>query len=346
MRIFSVVLLLLIGTVFVTSPASLLARLTPESLGTTFWTVIILIYYVLATMLPIDKVIGKFYPLFGIALILMATGIIAGLFIGGYKIPEITLTNMHPEGLPVWPYMFVTVACGAISGFHATQSPLVSKCMTSEKQGRSIFYGAMIAEAVIALVWAAAGTAFYVNSNELLKALTDFGQSAVVYEISSGLMGKMGGILAIIGVVACPITSGDTAFRSARLILAEWTGLKQDKLKNRLILTLPLLTIGAVLTQVNFNVLWRYFSWSNQTLAMIALWCAAAYFIKNGKSLSFLLPALPGTFMTAVSVTYIMMTKEGLNLPSSIAYPVGIISAFAAFVWCCIFAYKHNSIKH
>ena len=276
----------------------------------------------------------------------MATGIIAGLFIGGYKIPEITLTNMHPEGLPVWPYMFVTVACGAISGFHATQSPLVSKCMTSEKQGRSIFYGAMIAEAVIALVWAAAGTAFYVNSNELLKALTDFGQSAVVYEISSGLMGKMGGILAIIGVVACPITSGDTAFRSARLILAEWTGLKQDKLKNRLILTLPLLTIGAVLTQVNFNVLWRYFSWSNQTLAMIALWCAAAYFIKNGKSLSFLLPALPGTFMTAVSVTYIMMTKEGLNLPSSIAYPVGIISAFAAFVWCCIFAYKHNSIKH
>lgn len=346
MRIFSVVLLLLVGTVFVTSPASLLARLTPESLGTTFWTVIILIYYVLATMLPIDKVIGKFYPLFGIALILMATGIIAGLFIGGYKIPEITLTNMHPEGLPVWPYMFVTVACGAISGFHATQSPLVSKCMTSEKQGRSIFYGAMIAEAVIALVWAAAGTAFYVNSNELLKALTDFGQSAVVYEISSGLMGKMGGILAIIGVVACPITSGDTAFRSARLILAEWTGLKQDKLKNRLILTLPLLTIGAVLTQVNFNVLWRYFSWSNQTLAMIALWCAAAYFIKNGKSLSFLLPALPGTFMTAVSVTYIMMTKEGLNLPSSIAYPVGIISAFAAFVWCCIFAYKHNSIKH
>ena len=346
MRIFSVVLLLLVGTVFVTSPASLLARLTPESLGTKFWTVIILIYYVLATMLPIDKVIGKFYPLFGIALILMATGIIAGLFIGGYKIPEITLTNMHPEGLPVWPYMFVTVACGAISGFHATQSPLVSKCMTSEKQGRSIFYGAMIAEAVIALVWAAAGTAFYVNSNELLKALTDFGQSAVVYEISSGLMGKMGGILAIIGVVACPITSGDTAFRSARLILSEWTGLKQDKLKNRLILTLPLLTIGAVLTQVNFNVLWRYFSWSNQTLAMIALWCAAAYFIKNGKSLSFLLPALPGTFMTAVSVTYIMMTKEGLNLPSSIAYPVGIISALVAFVWCCIFAYKHNSIKH
>ncbi|MGN1405815.1 MAG: carbon starvation CstA family protein, partial [Erysipelotrichaceae bacterium] len=311
-----------------------------------FWTIIILAYYILATMLPIDKIIGKLYPLFGIALILMAIGIIGGLLLGGYKIPEITLTNMHPEGLPVWPYMFVTVACGAISGFHATQSPLVSKCMTSEKQGKNIFYGAMIAEAVIALVWAAAGTSFYADSSELLKALTDFGQSAVVYEISSGVLGSFGGILAIIGVVACPITSGDTAFRSARLILAEWTGLKQDKLKNRLLLTLPLLTIGAVLTQINFNVLWRYFSWSNQTLAMIAPWCIAAYFIKNGKGLSFLLSAVPGTFMTAVSVTYITMAKEGLNLTSSIAYPVGIISVLVAFVWCCIHAYKHSSIKY
>lgn len=338
MRVFSVVLLLLVGTVFVTSPSSLLARLTPESLGTTFWTAVILVYYILATLLPIDKIIGKLYPVFGLTLLVMAFGIITGLLTGGYQIPEVSLSNSHPEGLPIWPYMFVTVACGAISGFHATQSPLISKCITSEKQGRSIFYGAMIAEAVIALVWAAAGTAFYDDSGALLQALTDFGQSAVVYDISKGVLGSLGGILAIVGVIACPITSGDTAFRSARLILAEWSGLRQDKLRNRLVLTLPLLALSAVLTQMDFNVLWRYFSWSNQTLAMIALWCAAVYFIQNGKPLRFLLPGIPATFMTAVSVTYILMAQEGLSLPSVIAYPIGIAAALAAFLWCCVYA--------
>ncbi|MDD6051295.1 MAG: carbon starvation CstA family protein [Clostridiales bacterium] len=345
LRVFSVILLLLVGTVFVTSPASLLARLTPDNLGTTFWTVVILAYYVLATLLPIDKVIGKLYPVFGVTLLVMAFGIIAGLLAGGYRIPEVSLANMHPEGLPVWPYMFVTVACGAISGFHATQSPLISKCMTSEKQGKSVFYGAMIAEAVIALVWAAAGTAFYDGSGRLLQALTDFGQSAVVYEISSGVLGPVGGILAIVGVIACPITSGDTAFRSARLILAEWTGLRQDKLRNRLLLTLPLLALGAVLTQMDFKVLWRYFSWSNQTLAMIALWCASVYFIKKGKSFSFLLPGIPGAFMTAVSVTYILMAQEGFRLPSAVAYPIGIVAALAAFICCCMAARRAMTSK-
>lgn len=345
MRVFSVILLLLVGTVFVTSPASLLTMLTPENLGMTFWTVIILGYYVLATLLPIDKIIGKLYPVFGITLLVMAFGIILGLLVGGYRIPEISLVNSHPEGLPIWPYMFVTVACGAISGFHATQSPLIAKCMTSEKQGRSIFYGAMIAEAIIALVWAAAGTAFYDGSGALLRSLTDFGQSAVVYEISKGVLGPLGGILAIVGVIACPITSGDTAFRSARLILAEWTGLRQDKLRNRLILTLPMLALGAALTQIDFNVLWRYFSWSNQTLAMIALWCAAVYFIKNGKSFHFLLPGIPAAFMTAVSVTYILMAREGLGLSSAIAYPIGIAASLAAFLWCLVYARKHRTAK-
>ena len=343
MRVFSVLLLLLVGTVFVTSPAALLAKLTPESIGMTFWTAAILGYYVLATLLPIDKIIGKLYPVFGLTLLVMAFGIIARLLAGGYRIPEVTLSNSHPEGLPIWPYMFVTVACGAISGFHATQSPLISKCITSEKQGRSIFYGAMIAEAVIALVWAAAGTAFYDGSSDLLQALTDFGQSAVVYDISKGVLGSFGGILAIVGVVACPITSGDTAFRSARLILAEWSGLHQDKLRNRLVLTLPLLALSAVLTQMDFNVLWRYFSWSNQTLAMIVLWCASVYFIRNGKPLHFLLPGLPAAFMTAVSVTYILMAQEGLSLPAALAYPVGIAAALAAFLWCCIYARRSTS---
>lgn len=340
MRIFSVVLLILVGTVFVTSPAALLAELTPEFLNTQFWTVVILAYYILATLMPIDKIIGRMYPIFGITLIVMAVGIIGGVFFGGYGIPNVTLRNLHPKNLPIWPYMFVTVACGAISGFHATQSPLVSKCITSEKQGKSIFYGAMITEGVIALIWAAAGSAFYGNSEALYNALEAFGQSGVVYNISKGLLGKAGGVLAIIGVVACPVTSGDTAFRGARIILAEWTGLKQDKIINRLILTIPLLGIGALLTQMDFNVLWRYFSWSNQTLAMIALWCASAYLIRNGKKYSFLISGIPAAFMTAVSVTYILMAREGFGVSAALAYPVGAAAAIAAFVFCCFYKIK------
>lgn len=345
MRFFSIVLLVLVGTVFVTSPAYLLAELTPDFMNSTFWIVIILAYYILATLMPIDKIIGRLYPVFGVTLIVMAVGIIGGIFAGGYQIPEVSLTDLHPTGLPIWPYMFVTVACGAISGFHATQSPMISKCITSEKQGRRVFYGAMITEAVIALVWAAAGMAFYGNTGSLLEAITGSGQSAVVYDISKGVLGGVGGILAIIGVVACPVTSGDTAFRSARLILSEWTGLKQDKIRNRLILTLPLLGVGALLTQMDFNVLWRYFSWSNQTLAMIALWCASGFLIRSGKKYGFLIAAIPGAFMTAVSVTYILMAPEGLSIDRTIAYPIGAAAAASAFVWCCICKKKYKSIN-
>ena len=324
MRLFSVLLLLLTGTVFVNSPAALIATLTPERLNVTFWIVVILIYYILATLLPIDKIIGKLYPIFGVTLIVMAAGILFGIIKGGYTVPEITLSNLHPEGLPVWPYMFITVACGAISGFHATQSPMIAKCMKSEKEGRKIFYGAMICEAVIALTWAAGGVAFYGATGGLNEALSSLGQSGVVYEISKGMLGKSGSILAIVGVVACPITSGDTAFRSARLILSEMTGLNQKPIRNRLIITIPLLGIGAVLTQLDFNVLWRYFSWSNQTLAMISLWVSTAYLLKNAKNkLMSLVTALPAVFMSGVSVTYILMAKEGLQMSSSIAYPAG-----------------------
>ena len=330
MRIFSVLLLLLTGTVFVTSPAALLARLTPHFLGNTFWIVVILIYYVLATLLPIDKIIGRLYPVFGVVLIVMALGILFGIVKGGYAVPELTLRNLHPEGLAVWPYMFVTVACGAISGFHATQSPMVAKCIVSEKQGRTIFYGAMLAESVIALVWAAGGVAFYGATGGLQRALSSLGQSGVVYEISTGMLGTVGGILAVVGVIACPITSGDTAFRSARLILAEITGLDQKKVRSRLLITIPLLGLGAVLTQLDFNVLWRYFSWSNQTLAMISLWVATAYLVKRGdKPLKSLLTALPAAFMSAVSLTYILMAKEGFRLSASVSYPAGMVFAAA-----------------
>ncbi|MBO6054876.1 MAG: carbon starvation protein A [Oscillospiraceae bacterium] len=333
MRLFSVLLLLLTGTVFVTSPAALLARLTPGSLNLTFWIVLILAYYILATLLPIDKVIGRLYPVFGVVLIVMAAGILFGIVRGGYAVPELTLANLHPEGLPVWPYMFVTVACGAISGFHATQSPMIAKCITSEKQGRRVFYGAMLAESIIALVWAAGGVAFYGATGGLQNALTDLGQSGVVYDISTGMLGKIGGILAIVGVVACPITSGDTAFRSARLILAEITKLDQKKIRSRLMITIPLLGLGAVLTQLDFNVLWRYFSWSNQTLAMISLWVATAYLIKvKPDPYASLITALPAAFMSAVSMTYILMAKEGFRISAGIAFPVGAIFAAVLFV--------------
>ena len=339
MRIFSVVLLLLTGTVFVTSPAALINTLTGEKLGGIFWIVVILLYYILATILPIDKLIGKLYPIFGVVLIVMAVSISGAMFIlPQYNIPELVLSNLHPENLPMFPFMFITVACGAISGFHATQSPMVAKCITNEKVGRKVFYGAMITESVIALVWAAAGVAFYGKTGDLSTALSDLGQSGVVYQISKTMLGPVGGILAVIGVVACPITSGDTAFRSARLILAEWTKLKQEKIMNRLILSIPLLAIAAVLTQLDFTVIWRYFSWSNQTLAMISLWVATSYLLKEGKyRYGSLLTAFPATFMSAVSLTYILMASEGFKLSGTIAYPAGFGFALALFVVYLIF---------
>ena len=331
MRVFSVLLLILVGTVFVSSPAELLNMLTKDALGIKIWTGIILVYYILATLLPIDKLIGRLYPVFGIVLILMAICIIGGILLGGYKIPEVWSGVGRPDGLPAWPYMFVTVACGAISGFHATQSPMAAKCITSEKTGRRVFYGAMISEAVIALVWAAAGVAYYGTTELLNSRLTELGQSGVVYDISTGLLGVFGGVLAIVGVVACPVTSGDTAFRAARLTLAEWFKLPQKKIQNRLLLTIPLLLIGALLTTVDFDVIWRYFSWSNQTLAMIALWTGAAYLIGEKKGLASLICALPAAFMSAVSITYILMAKEGFRLGGAIAYPVGALFAVGCF---------------
>ncbi len=339
MRIFSVVLLVLCGTVFVTSPAGLLDKLTPDWMNGTFWAVVILAYYLLATLLPIDKLIGKLYPVFGVLLIVMAAAVIGGILFSGRKftIPELSLQNLHPEGTPVWPYMFITVACGAISGFHATQSPMIAKCIRSEKEGRKIFYGAMISESVIALVWAAAGVSFYGTTQLLSEALAN-GASNVVYEISTGVLGVFGGVLAVAGVVACPITSGDTAFRSARLILAETFHLEQKKIKNRLLITIPLLIVGGLLTWfaiVNdngFQTIWRYFSWSNQTLAMIALWVSTAYLLKKGKyRFGSLLTAFPATFMSAVSVTYILMAKEGFQLDQNVSCIAGAAVAAALF---------------
>lgn len=343
MRVFSVILLILVGAVFTTSPAALLARLTPDWMNTTFWVVVILIYYFMATLLPIDKLIGKLYPIFGAVLAIMAVGIIGGLVVGGYSLPEISFSNLHPDGQPVWPFMFITVACGAISGFHATQSPMMARCLKKEKDGRKVFYGAMIAESVIALVWAAAGVAFYGATGGLQNALSELGQSGVVYDISVSLLGIVGGALAIVGVVVCPISSGDTAFRSARLTIADWFKIDQANMKKRLAITIPLLAVGAILTQLDFDVVWRYFSWSNQTLAMITLWAAAMYLVYNADNRWYsLVCAVPATFMSGVSCTYILMAEEGFRISQSIAYPIGIVFALAC---AALFAVKAVSKK-
>lgn len=330
MRVFSVVLLVLVGVVFATGPANLLAMLTPEGLNATFWLIIVIGYYFLATLVPIDKIIGKVYPVFGICLIVMCIGVAGGIVVKGYHIPEISLSNMHPDGQPIWPFMFITVACGAISGFHATQSPMMARCMEREKDGRRIFYGAMVAEGVIALIWAAAGVAFYETTGGLQEAVARLGgQGGVVYEICNTLLGPVGSVIAMIGVIACPISSGDTAFRSARLTIADWFQIDQRTTRRRLMLTLPLLLVGAVLTQVDVTIIWRYFSWSNQTLAMIALWAAGAYLVRE--KIAPWIAVIPAVFMSAVSMTYILMAPEGFRFGVYASYPAGILFAVVCF---------------
>ena len=352
MRVFSVILLIMCGTVFAVGPAELLSILLnslhfilPHILTNgKFWLLIILFYYLVATFLPIDKIIGKFYPVFGIVLIIMAIGVSAGT-IRGYEMPEIwnNFQNMHPEHLPVWSFMFITVACGAISGFHATQSPIMARCIKSEKQGRMVFYGAMVSEGIIALIWAAAGCAV-MGSVKLLAA--GGGGPESVYIICRQTMGSVGMILAVLGVIACPITSGDTAFRSARLTIADWFNINQNNLKKRFIIAFLVLTAGAIISQLDYSVVWRYFSWTNQTLAMIVLWAASMYLYKAGKN--YFVTMIPAVFMSAVSVTYFVMAKECLGLIPylknniMIAYPVGIITALVFLAMFFYFARKEN----
>lgn len=353
MRIFSVVLLVLVGTTFSTGPAGLLASLTPTVLNAKFWLVVILLYYLCATFLPIDKIIGKLYPIFGICLIIMALGVAGGIIFGGYQMPELWehFANEDPNGKPIWAMMFVSVACGAISGFHATQSPMMARCITSEKEGRTVFYGAMVAEGIIALIWAAAGVSFYNGAAGLSGALAavNNNQGEIVYQICHGLLGPVGAVLAMIGVIACPITSGDTAFRSARLTIADWFKIDQSKMTTRLFLAVPLLAVGAILSQLDFSMIWRYFSWSNQTLAMIVLWTGGVFIHKYGyPPIASLMAAIPATFMSAVSITYFFQAPECLHLSTSIAYPVGIVAAilFFCIFWWRTFIVHKDDINH
>lgn len=344
MRVFSVILLFMVGVVFMVGPAGLLSLLVENKVTVAVWTIIILIYFFVSTFFPIDKIIGKIYPVFGICLIIMAVGIGGATVVnhlnGTRPMMEMTLSNLHPDGKLIFPFMFITVACGAISGFHATQSPLMARCLASEKEGRQVFYGAMVAEGIIALIWASAGIAFYNENGSLLALLqAGGGNSTVVYEMSTTLLGSVGGILALLGVVACPITSGDTAFRSCRLTIADWFHIDQSDWKKRLAITLPMLIAAFFVSKIDYQIVWRYFSWSNQTLAMIALWAAATYLGKyKARKAASLIAALPAAFMSAVSSTYMLMAGEfPFKLGANIAYPIGIVIALVFFL---IFAVK------
>ena len=376
MRVFSVVLLIMVGTVFAVGPAGLIVTLCKNNgvsgvLSTTlFWLILILVYYFIATFISIDKIIGKVYPLFGMCLIIMAVGVIIGIFTNpNYTIPEIWshLYNMHPSGTPIWSFMFITVACGAISGFHSTQSPLMARCMKSEKQGHFVFYGAMVAEGIIALIWAAAGCALYEVTGGLNTGLAEAlagGQSAAIYDVCSKTMGGSWYLtLAMIGVVICPITSGDTAFRfrssdavqTGSIMDTEFVrkppeavhpGTRYRRLSSG---------IGNATGLIDYTVIWRYFSWTNQTLAMIVLWAAAMYLFTEKKN--FWMAAVPATFMSAVSCTYFILAPECLGsllnsktadgtviYNTAVAYPIGIVFA-ALLLALFIRATKKRSAK-
>lgn len=334
MRVFSLVLMVLVGAVFVTTPAGLLASLTPDwgAWGSaTFWSVVIFVYYILATLLPIDALIGRIYPVFGFALLFMAVGVLAGIFTHDGWMPEITsaFENHHPnKELSIFPMLFITIACGAISGFHATQSPMMARCMKNEKLGRRVFYGAMITEGVVALIWAAAGIKFAGSYENLLRLMAPDGNSnpaIVVNAICHDWMGTFGAVLAILGVVAAPVTSGDTAFRSARLITADFLHYNQSSVWRRLAVSLPLFVIAAVLMNINFDILWRYFAWFNQTLSIFTLWAVTVWLARKGKA--FYVTLFPALFMTAVCTSYILVAPEGFSLPHAPSCAAGVVMA-------------------
>lgn len=329
MRVFSVVLLVLVAAVFVITPAGLIAGMTPEALDTRVWIYIIFGYYILATLLPIDKLIGNLYPVFGAALLFMAAGVLCVLLFGGLTIPDGfsdgLWSRFSDDAHPVFPMMFVSIACGAISGFHATQSPMMARCLKNERLARPVFYGAMVAEGFVALIWAAAAIAFTGGYPQLAEYMHGEGAGAgsLVTDISISWLGTAGGILAILGVVAAPITTGDTALRSTRLIVADFMKIDQRTILRRLAVSLPIFAVTYVIMLIDFNTLWRYFAWSNQTLAVFTLWAATVYLARHRKA--YVVTLLPAIFMTAVSVSYLLFARrpEGFGLQWELAVTAG-----------------------
>ena len=356
--VFTVLLLIMVGTVFVYSPAEILHTLGGETL---MWVGIIFVYYVIATMLPIDKIIGKIYPLFAFSLLFMAGALMVWLFLHWPTVPEIW-TNFYNMGAAtepetwkdnIFPALFITIACGAISGFHGTQSPLMSRCVGNEKMGRPVFYGAMITEGVVALIWATVAAWFFYGEPApgytlIEKATAGFHTSApaVVNLVCNDWLGIVGAVLAMLGVVAAPITSGDTAFRSGRLIVAEWLKLDQRPIPKRLLICVPMFaaSIAMLVWQIEnpdgFNTIWQYFGWSNQTLSVFTLWAVTVYLVRQKKC--FWISLIPALFMTTVCTTYLFISKQAFGLPAEVAYPMGIACLVIACIWFGLWYKKQN----
>jgi carbon starvation protein CstA len=315
MRVFSVILLLLVGVVFIVSPADILATKF-EAITRNWWLAIIIAYYFIATLLPVDKLIGKVYPLFGAALVAMALGLLGVLLFGDYTIPAMTLENLHINAakLPLVPTLFITIACGAISGFHATQSPLMARCVNNERECRFVFYGAMISESVIALIWAAISMAFFYDDCGVATVLAQHGNNAAwaVNTIADTTLGIVGSILAILGVVAAPITSGDTAFRSARLIIADVFHIEQRTKWKRLLICIPIFAAGVALTFIDFAVVWRYFAWTNQALATVVLWSIVVYLFCERRN--YWVALLPAVFMTYICSSFVFVSNQFVGM--------------------------------
>ena len=338
MRVFSVVLLVLVGAVFVITPSGLLASMTPDYMDVTFWAAVIFLYYLFATMLPIDKLIGKLYPLFGGALLFMAVALMGVMLFGGVGIPDGMadgLYNRHPqaETHALFPMLFISIACGALSGFHATQSPMMARCLKNERLARPVFYGAMVAEGIVALIWAAAAIAFTGGYQGLAEYMAVDGHTpgTLVHDVSIGWLGAFGGVLAIIGVVAAPITTGDTALRSVRLIVADTLKLDQRKFLKRALISIPLFAVTFAVMMVDFQVLWRYFAWSNQSLAVFTLWAVTVYLARNRRF--FYITLIPALFMTVVTVSYIFMAPEGFSLDIDLSLGIGVTAAVVLLAW-------------
>tara|TARA_R110002049_G_scaffold38978_6_gene120439 strand:- start:24124 stop:25566 length:1443 start_codon:yes stop_codon:yes gene_type:complete len=351
MRVFTVMLLVFVGTVFLMGPAKIIDGMTDSAFGVWIWVVVILIYYLMSTVLPIDRLISKLYPAFGFAMLIMAIGLLVALFSGSYNIPELIPSNIrnmtsNPKNTPLFPILFVTIACGAISGFHATQSPLMARCMKSELLGRKIFYGAMITEGIVALIWAAAAMAFFGGVDDLNEVMLKNGNNAAwaANEISLNMLGGIGSILAVLGIVIAPITSGDTAFRSARLIVADVFMISQKSVYKRVYISLPLFVVALILTQIDFGIIWRYFAWCNQTLATIVLWAVTVYLFSENKK--YWISLIPAVFMTMVSITYILISKEGFHLLNKHAYFGGsIITIFILSVFLHFCFFRKSKVK-
>ncbi len=341
MIIFTLLLMVLVVAVFVLQPAQLIAGMTPTNLNVYFWVIVIFAYYLIATILPIDKVIGNVYPLFGAALMFMAIGILVVLFIKQPELPEMwnSFGTKYESG-PIFPMMFISIACGAISGFHATQSPLMARCLKNERHGRPVFYGAMVVEGIVALIWAAAATTFFQEHG------SNFTAAQVVDFLCKDWLGALGGILAILGVIAAPITSGDTAMRSARLILADMLHMEQKSISKRLLLCVPLfvaslgLLVFSIVNANGFTIIWRYFSWCNQTLSVFTLWALTVYLVLEKKN--YFVTLLPALFMTCVVTTYICIAPEGFQINPTVSYIIGGVVTSAAMF---LFARWEKSLK-